>query len=333
LKEVKGVYVRNVKENSAAEEAGLKSDDVIVSADGVDTKTTPELQEMIGKKNPGDIVKVKVIRDGKEKFFDVKLKGLDGKTTLKIAEKTEVNKALDTDFETLTRDERLKLKIASGIKVKNFGSKSILRAAGVPVGFVITSIDKKAVATVNDVKTAFEYYLAHNNAGRPIIIASHSQGSTHTKRLLKEFFENKPLYSKLVAAYVIGMPVPTNLYTAIPSCDLPNQTGCVCSWRTYQQDYIPAAITLEKNKAIVTNPLSWNTQITHVNRKDNKGGILLKFNSLVKHVADATINDGVLWTVKPHFFGNIFYCMSHTLSGLHKCFSTTHFVIVLSCAT
>ncbi|MFY7734266.1 MAG: Do family serine endopeptidase [Bacteroidia bacterium] len=156
LKEVKGVYVRNVKENSAAEDAGLKSDDVIISADGTETKTTPELQEMIGKKNPGDVVKIKVIRDGKEKLFDVKLKGLDGKTALKTAEKTEVNKALDTDFETLTRDERLKLKIANGIKVKNIGGKSILKAAGVPAGFVITNIDKKPVSTVSDVKAAFE---------------------------------------------------------------------------------------------------------------------------------------------------------------------------------
>ncbi|MEY2646843.1 MAG: hypothetical protein RL158_819, partial [Bacteroidota bacterium] len=40
-----------------------------------------------------------------------------------------------------------------------------------------------------DVKAAFEYYLAHYNNGKPIIIASHSQGSTHSKRLLKEFFD------------------------------------------------------------------------------------------------------------------------------------------------
>jgi len=158
-----------------------------------------------------------------------------------------------------------------------------------------------------DIKAAFEYYLAHNNAGRPIIIASHSQGSTHTKRLLKEFFENKPLYSKLVAAYIIGMPVPINFYTAIPSCNLPNQTGCICSWRTYKQGYIPEDITQEKNKAIVTNPLSWDATKTNMDRNDNKGGILLKFNSLVTNVASATISDGVLWTVKPHFFGNIFY--------------------------
>lgn len=156
LKQVKGVYVRNVKENSAAEEAGLKSDDVITSIDGIAANTTPELQEIIGKKNPGDVVKVTVIRDGKDKIFDVKLKGLDGKTTLKIAEKTETNKALDTDFETLTRDERLKLKISSGLRVKNIGTKSILKPAGIPQGFVITSVDKKPIATVSDLKTAFE---------------------------------------------------------------------------------------------------------------------------------------------------------------------------------
>ena len=34
----------------------------------------------------------------------------------------------------------------------------------------------------SDVKAAFEYYLTHYNQGRPIIIASHSQGTTHTKR-------------------------------------------------------------------------------------------------------------------------------------------------------
>jgi hypothetical protein len=43
------------------------------------------------------------------------------------------------------------------------------------------------------VKTAFLYYLQHYNNGRPIIIASHSQGATHGKRLLKEFFDGKEL--------------------------------------------------------------------------------------------------------------------------------------------
>ncbi|MCW3125935.1 MAG: hypothetical protein JWO03_1593, partial [Bacteroidetes bacterium] len=44
-----------------------------------------------------------------------------------------------------------------------------------------------------DVKRAFEYYLAHYNNGRPIVIASHSQGSYHARRLLKEFFDKGQL--------------------------------------------------------------------------------------------------------------------------------------------
>ena len=40
----------------------------------------------------------------------------------------------------------------------------------------------------NDIKNAFEYYLEHYNDKRPIIIASHSQGTKHAGILLKEFF-------------------------------------------------------------------------------------------------------------------------------------------------
>jgi len=41
----------------------------------------------------------------------------------------------------------------------------------------------------SDIKKAFQYYLQHENHGRPIIIASHSQGSLHAIRLLQEFFD------------------------------------------------------------------------------------------------------------------------------------------------
>jgi len=62
----------------------------------------------------------------------------------------------------------------------------------------------------NDVKKAFEYYLEYYNQGRPIIIASHSQGTTHAGPLLREFFDGRALKNRLVAAYLIGMPVPKN---------------------------------------------------------------------------------------------------------------------------
>jgi hypothetical protein len=55
-----------------------------------------------------------------------------------------------------------------------------------------------------DVEAAFDYYLQYFNKGRPFIVVRHSQGTTHTLRLLEEKIDNTPLYRQLVAAYVVG---------------------------------------------------------------------------------------------------------------------------------
>src|SRR6478735_10304619 len=48
-----------------------------------------------------------------------------------------------------------------------------------------------------DIKNAFTEFLKEAH-GRPFIIASHSQGSTHAIRLLKEFVDSTPLQQQLV---------------------------------------------------------------------------------------------------------------------------------------
>lgn len=159
----------------------------------------------------------------------------------------------------------------------------------------------------NDIKKAFEYYLQHWNHGRPIIIASHSQGTTHAKMLLKDYFEGKALQNRLVAAYIVGIVVEPDFFTSLKPCSNPNQTGCFCSWRTFKEGYEPDFVKKENFKAIVTNPISWDSTKPVVKRTENKGGILLNFNKKYPQAADAIVKDGVLWTRKPKFFGNIFY--------------------------
>ncbi len=157
-----------------------------------------------------------------------------------------------------------------------------------------------------DVRTAFLYYLEHNHNGRPIIIASHSQGTTHGKRLLKEFFDGKPLQKYLVAAYLVGMPLDPDYFTDIKPCTSPNQTGCACSWRTFQEGYRPAYVDREPFEAVVTNPISWDAKIPVAARSLNKGTVLLNFNKVKANQVNALVSKGVLWAGKPHFFGNIF---------------------------
>ena len=122
-----------------------------------------------------------------------------------------------------------------------------------------------------DVKAAFIYYLQNNNKGRPMVIAAHSQGTTHAKRLLKEFFDGTPLQKQLVVAYLIGMPLEPDYFSSITPCNTPGQTGCACSWRTYKEGYRPEYVEKEKFISVVTNPITWDATIPIADRFLNKG--------------------------------------------------------------
>jgi hypothetical protein len=156
-----------------------------------------------------------------------------------------------------------------------------------------------------DIKTAFELFLKNYNNGRPIIIASHSQGTTHAIRLLKDFFENKPLMDQLVCAYLVGMPVYESTFYGIKPCQNKYEIECYCSWRTYATDYYPKkykSITL----SICTNPLTWETNSKYASAELNKGGILRDMKTIIPELCDAQVGDGVLRINKPNFRGKAF---------------------------
>ena len=158
-----------------------------------------------------------------------------------------------------------------------------------------------------DIKSAFDYYLENHNNGRPIIIASHSQGTTHALRLLKDYFENKPLQSQLVAAYLVGMRIPNDFFSSLKMCEDPMQTGCFCGWRTFRKGFKPPFVIAEKEFSLVTNPITWKTDNEYAPRKTNKGSVLFKFNKVYKRTTDAQIYEGVIWVKRPKFPWSFLY--------------------------
>lgn len=154
----------------------------------------------------------------------------------------------------------------------------------------------------SDVKAAFEYYLKHYNNGRPFIIASHSQGTTHAKFLLRDFIDGKPLQSKFIAGYLVGMYIEPDWFKTIQPCATPTQTNCICAWRTFKEGFKPDYWEKEKKECIVTNPLSWDATMTEVNYKQNPGSLLRNF-TIKPSLVDAKIAQGLLWTIKPKIFG------------------------------
>lgn len=154
-----------------------------------------------------------------------------------------------------------------------------------------------------DVKAAFLYYIEHYNQGRPFIIASHSQGTTHGQRLVRELIDGQPLQYQLVAAYLVGIPVNVNHFSSLRPCESPEDIGCLMSWRTWQRHHGPDGAP----GILVTNPLLWTTQPTYADASLNLGGVITPFSKIRPQVADAQIHESILWTKRPHFPGSIFY--------------------------
>ncbi|GGE96951.1 DUF3089 domain-containing protein [Hymenobacter cavernae] len=152
----------------------------------------------------------------------------------------------------------------------------------------------------SDIKAAFQYYLDHYNQGRPIIIASHSQGTVHATRLLHDFFDSNPaLRKQLVAAYLIGFNVKGDEYQTIKPCLDSTQTGCYVSWNSVEwgKDYPPF------EGGIATNPLTWRIDTVAAPAKLNLGGVPQSFDRIDLHLVDAKVHNGLLWIHPPALTG------------------------------
>lgn len=148
----------------------------------------------------------------------------------------------------------------------------------------------------SDVKAAFQYYLQNYNKNRPIIIASHSQGTVHATQLVKDFFDHPEKKSQLVAAYLVGYAVRPNDFEHISPCKMAAENNCYVSWNTKGWNF---KTTPFFKGATATNPLSWTLDGKYVSREKNKGGVLTSFDEIKPEINDAQAKNGVIWIHKP----------------------------------
>lgn len=168
------------------------------------------------------------------------------------------------------------------------------------------SAEKALDLAYDDAKAAFEYYLAHWNQGRPFIIATHSQGARHALYLLRDLVEGKPLQKQLVAAYLIGWPVPEKFFKVLKPCKTAEETGCYCTWRTWERKFgLKRAF---ERDVVCTNPLNWTTEEgKYAPKSANLGGVVRPFCAIYPQVTDAEVFRGVLLSAKPKFPGSFFF--------------------------
>ncbi len=159
LKTSAGVYVGGFSENSAAKDAGIKINDVITKIDGVETKSTSKLMEIVSRKRPGEPLQVTVNRDGATKEFKVTLKNKDGNTEIVKGDnspESAKSEFLGAKFASLTPAEKKKFGVSSGVKIAEVLPDGRLEMYGLAKGAVITKINDKVINTPKEAVEALE---------------------------------------------------------------------------------------------------------------------------------------------------------------------------------
>lgn len=157
IKQLKGVYINGITQNGAAEEAGIKLGDVVTRVENVGVTSTSEFLEQIGKYRPSDKINVTVVRNEKEVIIPVVLKNKDNNTG--IIKKVEIAKAavnsLGAVFEELSPEDMNKYNITGGVRISKLEAGK-LSGASIREGFIITSVDKKKINGLKDIKDVLE---------------------------------------------------------------------------------------------------------------------------------------------------------------------------------
>ena len=158
MSEAKGALVAEVNPGSPAEKAGIKRGDIIIEFNGHPIQEMNDLPRLVADTAPGTKASVKVLRDGKEKTFNVT-----------VSELTEEQQATEGKEEGGGEQNRLGLVVKSitpelarhfhlrdtkGVLVEGVEQGSAAADAGIQPGDLVLEIDNQAINTVKDFETA-----------------------------------------------------------------------------------------------------------------------------------------------------------------------------------
>jgi serine protease Do len=152
-----GLYVNDLVEGGGAAAAGLQKGDVITKVEGNKIYESSDLQERVGRLQPGDKIRLTVMRGNTEKNFTVTLKG-DAAPTNRTAAVTksaeELYNKLGASFQPLTPAQKSKFHLNSGVVVTQVRRGGFFENYDIPVGSIITSINKQAINSTADIDKA-----------------------------------------------------------------------------------------------------------------------------------------------------------------------------------
>ena len=171
-----GLYVNSLIPGGGAEQAGLKPGDIITKVEGNNVYESSDLQERVARLQPGDKINITVLRSGAEKNFAVTLKAdLPANRTAAVSKSaSELFNKLGASFQPINQSQKTKFHVNSGVVVTQVRPGGIFDDTEIPVGSIITSINKQPINSVADMDKA----ITSLKNGRLIITGYYPDGGS-----------------------------------------------------------------------------------------------------------------------------------------------------------
>ena len=143
-----GALVSRIEPNSAAEKAGVKIGDVIVSINGSRLRDSGSLKNAIGMLPPGQQISVGVIRDGREQALTAALGEAAPAETVTATPPPEKKRELDPSFDGSELVDNDAASGTPGLLVQRVDPGSPAADAGLRPGDIITKVNRVRVRTL-----------------------------------------------------------------------------------------------------------------------------------------------------------------------------------------
>jgi len=154
IDKLQGVYVAGVVDGSGADDAGIKSGDIIVAINDKPVNVLSELTGIIGQYRPGDKVVVKLNgNDNEGDLVQVTLKKRDNSTSLVRSSDSFYNDVLGAWLQTASDNQLSNLGLDNGLKVVDV-KEGILDRGGISKGYIIYNVNGLAVNSESSLNRA-----------------------------------------------------------------------------------------------------------------------------------------------------------------------------------
>ena len=180
-KEARGIVVGDVSASSPAQESGIQRGDILLEVNGKPVSESNQLRMSISMMAPGSNVRLKVLRNGSERDFNVKLAEMPTESAKLNSTEDGGSQALDgVEVSNLNPEIAQELNLpasTTGVVVSGVDPSSKMADSGLRRGDVIQEVNHQPVKSTSEFRSALrkageDPLLLVNRGGRTLYITA-----------------------------------------------------------------------------------------------------------------------------------------------------------------